>query len=210
MSNITTEQIELEIESFGSDSLEVVGGKWEGGINLQQIPDEISPCIFDLLKLRETTLIENFLEIGAAAGGNAFIFNYFFSFEIMVLIDNNRHKKHIHRESILSKVPHYEFIGDSHSKEADKFVENLGYRFDILFIDGDHSYEGVKKDTEMYLEFCSPNGFVIYHDTVACPGIKKYTEEISSNPIFRLVKEYISVKHPKPCGIKLFQLGEIE
>jgi predicted O-methyltransferase YrrM len=37
---------------------------------------------------------------------------------------------------------------------------------DILFIDGDHSYEGVKRDWELFLPFVRPFGVVLFHDAV--------------------------------------------
>ena len=36
---------------------------------------------------------------------------------------------------------------------------------DFLFIDGDHSYEGVKKDFEMYSPFVRKGGLIVFHDT---------------------------------------------
>jgi hypothetical protein len=36
---------------------------------------------------------------------------------------------------------------------------------DLLFIDGDHSYEGVKKDFELYSKLLSDKGLIILHDT---------------------------------------------
>lgn len=35
---------------------------------------------------------------------------------------------------------------------------------DFLFIDGDHSYEGVKQDFEMYAPFVRPGGIIAFHD----------------------------------------------
>lgn len=37
---------------------------------------------------------------------------------------------------------------------------------DFLFIDGDHSYEGVKRDWEMYSPFVKKGGLISFHDTV--------------------------------------------
>ncbi len=39
-------------------------------------------------------------------------------------------------------------------------------KIDILFIDGDHSYEGVKRDWELFVPFVKPYGLVIFHDTI--------------------------------------------
>lgn len=201
-------EIKNIIEDFGSDSLKVVGGKFEGGIHLQQIPDEIAPCIFDLLELeKKGNPIKNFLEIGSASGGNAFIFNYFFDLKRIVLIDDNKHRKYKLRKSVLKNVNHEIFIGDSHSQIAGWFIESLGIDFDVLFIDGDHSYEGVKKDEQMYAKFVNQKGFIIFHDTIACSGIHKFINEIDQNPNkdYRLIGEYKSREHSKPCGIRLYQ-----
>jgi hypothetical protein len=38
-------------------------------------------------------------------------------------------------------------------------------KIDFLFIDGDHSYEGVKKDFELYSTLLSDKGIIVIHDT---------------------------------------------
>jgi len=40
-------------------------------------------------------------------------------------------------------------------------------KIDFLYIDGDHSYEGVKLDFELYSTILSDNGVIIIHDTDA-------------------------------------------
>jgi hypothetical protein len=46
-------------------------------------------------------------------------------------------------------------------------------KIDLLFIDGDHSYEGVKKDFDLYTKLLSDSGLVILHDTD-----KRYEENL--------------------------------
>lgn len=54
-----------------------------------------------------------------------------------------------------------------------KLLEETG--FDFAFIDGDHSYEGVKYDFEC-VKKC---GRVLFHDyTENCPGIIKFVDEL--------------------------------
>ena len=55
---------------------------------------------------------------------------------------------------------------DSHAPETLAEVKRLlsGQAVDFLFIDGDHTYEGVKKDWEMYSPFVRPGGLVAFHD----------------------------------------------
>ena len=39
-----------------------------------------------------------------------------------------------------------------------------GEKLDFLFIDGDHSYDGVKADFEMYAPMVRPGGLIAFHD----------------------------------------------
>ena len=45
------------------------------------------------------------------------------------------------------------------------FFVRQDIKIDVLFIDGDHSYEGVKTDFELYSKIMSDNGIIIIHDT---------------------------------------------
>jgi cephalosporin hydroxylase len=56
--------------------------------------------------------------------------------------------------------------GDSHdSATYDLLVKALdGKTIDFLFIDGDHTYEGVKEDYETYSSLVSENGYIGFHD----------------------------------------------
>jgi predicted O-methyltransferase YrrM len=48
---------------------------------------------------------------------------------------------------------------------------------DLLFIDGDHSYEGAKADWESYKSFLIPGSVVIFHDFGWAEGVKQVIEE---------------------------------
>jgi len=60
------------------------------------------------------------------------------------------------------------FRGDSHDPLMLKSVKRFlnGKKIDLLFIDGDHTYEGVKQDWEMYSPFVAEGGIVVFHDIV--------------------------------------------
>jgi len=55
---------------------------------------------------------------------------------------------------------------DSHQQETLEKVKEIlnGNQLDFLFIDGDHSYEGVKKDFEMYSPLVRKEGIIAFHD----------------------------------------------
>lgn len=56
--------------------------------------------------------------------------------------------------------------GDSHALETLEQLEAAlrGRSIDLLFIDGDHSYEGVKRDFELYSPLVRPGGMIAFHD----------------------------------------------
>jgi predicted O-methyltransferase YrrM len=48
---------------------------------------------------------------------------------------------------------------------------------DLLFIDGDHTYAGVKADWEAYKSFLQPSSIVILHDSAWAEGVMRVIEE---------------------------------
>ena len=51
---------------------------------------------------------------------------------------------------------------------------------DILFIDGSHDYESVKRDFENWSQFVKPNGIILMHDIdVPNFGVRKYYDQIT-------------------------------
>jgi predicted O-methyltransferase YrrM len=198
------DRIEQFILDAGSDSVQVFGGSFEGGIQAQQIPDELAPCILAILESGES--VNNYLEIGAAAGGTAFLFNHFFHPDNIVLIDDNRHPKAHVRPYILRDVPREEIIGDSHADGTAAALGVLGLVFDVIVVDGDHAYTGVKKDVEIYRELIRPGGFLILHDS-SLPdwGVIWVVKELKEDPGMEFIAEYVSQKHAPACGLALFR-----
>lgn len=55
---------------------------------------------------------------------------------------------------------------DSHDPKTVRRLERLlsGRHVDFLLIDGDHTYEGAKRDWELYEPFVAPGGLIALHD----------------------------------------------
>jgi predicted O-methyltransferase YrrM len=55
---------------------------------------------------------------------------------------------------------------DSHSPETHRELEQIlaGRQIDLLFIDGDHRYDGVKADYQTYRQWIAPGGIIALHD----------------------------------------------
>lgn len=59
-------------------------------------------------------------------------------------------------------------LQDSHKVETVRAVAKIlkGRKIDLLFIDGDHTYGGVKRDWDWYVPMVRPGGLVALHDIV--------------------------------------------
>lgn len=78
--------------------------------------------------------------------------------------------------------------GDSHSQGClDRLRRELAGRpIDLLFIDGDHTYKGVRQDFEMYSPLVRPGGLIAFHDIInrqwkQCE-VHRLWEELASDP----------------------------
>jgi hypothetical protein len=56
------------------------------------------------------------------------------------------------------------FQGDSQTTDMQKNVRSYCDTFDLIFIDGDHRYAGVKRDFANYRELLSERGVILFHD----------------------------------------------
>ena len=87
--------------------------------------------------------------------------------------------------------------GNSRSKEIINSINNIN--FDIIFIDGDHTYEGVKNDFLNYYKLLNETGIMIFDDYNQAPnnkGVYKFINEIKNNKkLFRYNYSFIDKEH---------------
>jgi predicted O-methyltransferase YrrM len=81
--------------------------------------------------------------------------------------------------------------GDSHAVATlSELKQTLSGRLiDLLFIDGDHTYEGVKQDYAMYAPLVTAGGMIAFHDILPCRpedgDVHRLWEEIKSSEDWR-------------------------
>jgi predicted O-methyltransferase YrrM len=56
-------------------------------------------------------------------------------------------------------------------------IRSLNKQINLLFIDGDHSYEGVKKDWDLYSPMLGKGSIVIFHDYGWAEGVQRVIHE---------------------------------
>jgi cephalosporin hydroxylase len=96
--------------------------------------------------------------------------------------------------------------GDSHSEDVFNRLERSlqGRAIDYLFIDADHSYEGVRRDFEMYRRLLAEGAMVVFHDIALDRGrlqshqVSTYWNEIKTGYAHR---EYIADPEQDKFGL---------
>lgn len=71
------------------------------------------------------------------------------------------------------------FLSDSRNPTLPGKIKTMFGQFDMLFIDGNHSYEYVKSDHELYAPLVHEGGIVAFHDSIGHHlGVPRYLSEL--------------------------------
>jgi predicted O-methyltransferase YrrM len=66
-------------------------------------------------------------------------------------------------------------------------------KFDLIFIDGDHSKESVKRDFFEALKILNAGGTVLLHDVQSWPGVREFAQEIKTSNRFKTTYSFRGV-----------------
>jgi|SRR5581483_5934406 len=180
-----------------------------------QVRDEITAFV-EFLKQRP---LRNVMEIGSESGGTFYLWTQLAKLGgLKISLDkpDGESGSWLYKEpDALAKrtalfqsfAPRVKVVtGDSHSPEIKQQVADiLGQeKLDFLFIDGDHSYEGVRADWEMYREFVREGGIVAFHD-IQHLGPKVLWKELADEMTFKdrvfKMREFNSRLHWAGIGV---------
>lgn len=121
------------------------------------------------VKFLEGIEIKNILEIGTYKGGSLSVFSQIASGKkISIDLTANMDYDVPARNAMLRKLDSNIHLinADSHLESTRNIVRTIlnGELLDVLFIDGDHSYSGVRQDLFMYSRYVKPDGYIVFHD----------------------------------------------
>ncbi len=204
-----------ELEKFNSSKPEeIFDFAWEffgGLIRPMQLKEEF----VELLKIFKELDPKYIMEIGTANGGTLFSFcKLARENAVVVSLDlpagpfgggYPEWKIPVYRAFQKKDQKLYLLRENSHQKETLEKVKGIigDNQLDFLFIDGDHTYEGVKKDFEMYGSLVKEGGIIAFHDIVfhkfePIVKVDVFWNEIKSNFKF---KEMVKNNNQNWAGI---------
>lgn len=105
-------------------------------------------------------------------------------------------------------------IGENYldRKEAEKITQHLSDsakfdyapfhgKVDMFFVDGAHSYDYVRSDTEYAMKTIKPDGIILWHDYTNVIDVTEYLNELSgSKQIYRI--NHTSIAVYSPAGLR--------
>ena len=129
--------------------------------------------ILDSCKFFQSLNIKSFIEIGTNQGGTFAIWSKLSEDGLRISVDLpggdfgtnfDLEKRDSYLKSLGSNV--HMLHGSSHDKSMLESVQNIlnGEKVDFLFIDGDHTFLGVKLDYMMYKDLVKSGGWIAFHD----------------------------------------------
>lgn len=110
-------------------------------------------------------------EIGAAGGGTTFLLAHASPADAVIITVDlvfTETRKAALRQFALPGQRILCLQKDSHQPEAVRAVREClaGRDLDVLYLDGDHSYDGIKADFELFSPLVRPGGIIVFHDIV--------------------------------------------
>jgi predicted O-methyltransferase YrrM len=160
-------------------------------------PTQVKYEIAKLLEIVAALRPRVVLEIGTAGGGTLFLFTRAADPDAKIIsIDlpggpfgggYPKWKTPLYKSFSKEGQKIYLIRRDSHDPQTLEEVKRIlgDEKVDFLFIDGDHTYEGVKRDFEIYSPLVREGGIIAFHDIVPGPpenvgGVPEFWNKIKT------------------------------
>ncbi|MDE1865673.1 MAG: class I SAM-dependent methyltransferase [Candidatus Micrarchaeota archaeon] len=163
--------------------------------------------IIEFCELLKAKRVASLLEIGTDRGGTLFLLSRIAGPTATIVSVNlpysslnawcMRYRNRLYRRFALKGQRIHLLTADSHkSGTVDEVKTALhGQKLDFLFIDGDHSYEGVRRDFEMYSPLVGKGGIIGLHDITNNDTVGRYWQELKKG------YKHKEIEHTKGPGL---------
>lgn len=193
MSAPTKDEIAAAIRACGSDHAGMFGYPVrEDGLYLQQDVGEYSDFVHFMTQQPPSRLA---IEIGVASGGQTKFLRDHYQIDKTIIVDIGLHPNHHHWKRIKPTVKTefvLEIIGDSHAASTREKLLRYARTIDFAFVDGDHSYKGLKQDMFLMKDLLKPGALCVLHDTHEVKDCARVFEELKRSEDFELVENFVS------------------
>lgn len=176
-------------------------GAVEGNLELQQIPQEYS----QYLTFLKNNQFQSYMNVGIGNGGSFMVESFIQpSLKRAVAVDNTSYGRFTNMEHINERInwlkENTKISVEFYNMNSQDYYNNNDEKFDIIFIDGDHEYDGVKLDYENCVGRLNEGGYLVFHDTHSflCPGVVRLWNEIKKDDSIEFV-------HGDKCGIGIWK-----
>jgi hypothetical protein len=190
------------IEASGSADADFFGYPVRrDGLYLQQDPEEFASFVHFMAAKVPPAKIS--LDIGIASGGQTKFLRDYWPSEKTIVVDIGQHPMFPHWERIkrgLNSELILELIGDSHAETTRSALLPFAGQIDFAFVDGDHSYKGLRQDIFLTKELLRVGGFMTLHDTSAAPDCKRVYDDLLASTDFKLYRNF-----PNRFGISVWK-----
>jgi len=148
----------------------------------------------DIIEFFEDKKLENCIEIGTSAGYSTYILSHIFNNVTTVDIDINNIQRAIQFNVDRTNITFLH--GDSTACEWDASL-----KYDMAFIDADHSYTAVISDVKKCIQYGTSNMYIVFDDyglPETKPCVKVAVDELIKNGTLKLVKYIGEPKGSEP------------
>jgi hypothetical protein len=153
-----------------------------------------------LLKIAVCSEPKRLMEIGSYRGCTAlFLAQHLSPDARIVTIDRHPDHGEAYRETSLARMIERR-VGET---DRAMFGRDEAASYDLIFIDADHSYRSVRKDTELVLPLLSPTGFIVWHDYAnwgyfsGQNGVPEYLGELGARlPVGHVLGSTLAIHSP--------------
>lgn len=172
-------------------------------------PMQMEKEIQGLYDFVSNSSFDKVLEVGSARNSTLVLWSELGAKKIysIDLPESDSLRNTLDKEKMLDTIydSDFKFIrGNSHTDSIEKKIED-SIRFELLFLDADHTYDGVKEDFNRYSKYLKEGAMIIFHDiNNENAGVPKFWDELKED----FETEEILDENSNSAGIGILKFSE--